>query len=282
MSKPLQNLSLKLKAFKSFLRGGLLKLFGARAAGVFVDAPWGLMLIDPKDGHVSRQFLRNGCYNPQEVKHLSSLLTTTDRLLVVGGHVGGVAIPLSKKVRTVDVIEASPHNHKLLAANALLAGCNNMTIHNWAASDSNGQLEFLMSSENSGGSKRAPAQRNANYLYDKPQSIQVPAHRLDDVFNEKFDAVLMDIEGSEYFAIRGAKRLLSECRVFIFEFIPDHLENVAGIGFDDFFAVLPVDQFSSAIFPRQGKKVAVSNLRQELLNLYESGDYEDGVVLIAD
>jgi FkbM family methyltransferase len=195
---------------------------------------------------------------------------------------GGVAIPLSKKVGTVDVIEASPNNHKLLTANLLLAGCNNVSIHHWAASDSNGQLEFLMSSESSGGSKRAPAQRNVNYLYDKPQSIQVPAHRLDDMFNEKFDAVLMDIEGSEYFAIQGAKRLLSECRIFIFEFIPDHLQNVAGIGFDDFFAALPVDQFSSAIFPRQGRKVAISNLGQELLNLYESGDYEDGVTLITD
>jgi FkbM family methyltransferase len=280
MSKPLQNLSLKLKAFKSFLRGQLLKLFGVRAAGVFVDAPWGLMLIDPKDGHVSRQFLRNGCYNPQEVEHLSSLLKTTDRLLIVGGHVGGVAIPLSKKVRTVDVIEASPHNHRLLAANALLAGCNNVTIHNWAASDSDGLLEFLMSSENSGGSKRAPAKRNANYLYDKPQSIQVPAHRLDDVFNEKFDAVLMDIEGSEYFAIRGGKRLLSECRVFIFEFIPDHLENVAGVNLDDFLAALPTDNFSDAKLPRCGKSFPVSELRRELQRICEKNDYEDGVVLI--
>jgi FkbM family methyltransferase len=279
MSKPLQNLSLKLKAFKSFLRGRLLKLFGVRAAGVFVDAPWGFMLIDPRDGHVSRQFLRNGCYNPQEVEHLTSLLKPTDRLLIVGGHIGGVAIPLSKKVRTVDVIEASPNNHKLLTANLLLAGCNNVSIHHWAASDSNGQLEFLMSSENSGGSKRAPAQRNANYLYDKPQSIQVPAHRLDDVFNEKFDAVLMDIEGSEYFAIRGGKRLLSECRVFIFEFIPDHLENVAGVNLDDFLAALPTDNFSDAKLPRCGKSFPVSELRRELQRICEKNDYEDGVVL---
>jgi hypothetical protein len=56
MSKPLQNLSLKLKAFKSFLRGRLLRLFGARAAGVFVDAPWGLMLIDPKGGQFHGNF----------------------------------------------------------------------------------------------------------------------------------------------------------------------------------------------------------------------------------
>ncbi len=213
---------------------------------------------------------------------MSSLLKKTDRLLIVGGHVGGVAIPLSREVKRADVIEANPHNHRLLTANALLAGCNNITIHHWAASDSDGQLEFLMSSENSGGSKRVPAKRNPNYLYDNPQLVQIPAHRLDDVFNEKFDAVLMDIEGSEYFVIRGGKRLLSECRVFIFEFIPDHLENVAGIAFDDFFAVLPLAQFSSAILPRQGKKVAISNLRQELLTLYETGDYEDGVALVTD
>ncbi len=275
-------ISLKLKALKSLVRGQILKLLGQEAAGVFVKSPWGLMLVDPRDGHVSRQFLRTGRYNPEEVEHLCSILRPSDRLLIVGGHIGGIALPLSKHVQSVDVIEASPHNFQLLSANVCLSSCSNVTIHNWAASDKDGEIEFLMSSENSGGSKRTPAVQAANYIYDGPKTVKVLAHRLDDVFTGKFDAVLMDVEGSEYFAIQGAHRLLSTSRTFIFEFIPDHLRNVAGVGFREFFSILPLQHFSRAVLPRHNREVLITELEQELLALYNSSDYEDGVVLIAD
>jgi FkbM family methyltransferase len=274
-----RSLSLRIKSLKSLARGLLLRAFGPRALGIFVETPWGLMLVDPRDGHVSRQFLRSGCYNHEEVSFIKTLLGPSDRVLIVGGHIGGVAIPLSKFVRSIDVVEASPKNYQLLAANTVLSEATNLTCHHWAASEKNGQIQFLMSSENSGGSKRLPATPKLNYNYDKPTLVTVPAHRLDDKFLDPFDIILMDIEGSEFFALRGGVALVSKCRVFIFEFIPDHIRNVAGISLEDFLNELPLLCFTVATLPRKKKRVRITELRHELRKLFESNDYEDGVVL---
>lgn len=275
-------LSFKVKHWKSCFRGRVLALFGRHAAGIFVEAPWGLMLVDPRDGHVSRQFLRAGQYNQEEVRSLLRLLNPTDRMLIVGGHIGGVAIPLSKHVQSLDVVEASPAHHRLLLANVALAGVRNVTVHHWAASDDKGDLEFLISSENSGGSKRRPTLLRSNYDYDNPVVVKVPAYRLDEKLESDFDVILLDIEGSEYSAIKGARRLITQSRIFVFEFIPDHLTNVAGIALSEFLQALPLGNFSRAILPRHGKDLPVSELPNELGKLFDANDYEDGVVLLKE
>ncbi len=277
-----QVLSFRIKDLKSRARGFCLKAFGSKARGVSVETPWGLMLVDPRDGHVSRQLLRSGVYNPEEVDFLRSLLRPNDRMLIVGGHIGGLAIPLSKSVASVDVVEASPSNFRLLKANVALAGAQNMTCHHWAASETSGELKFLMSPENSGGSKRSPAHLKQQYQYDKPALVTVPAYPLDQKLSDSFDVIVMDIEGSEFFAIQGGKALISSCRVFVFEFIPDHIQNVAGVTLAEFLEVLPVAGFSKVIFPRQQREVDISELHRELERIFQANDYEDGVVLIRD
>lgn len=273
-------LSFKVKHWKSCFRGRMLTLFGRHAAGIFVEAPWGLMLVDPRDGHVSRQFLRAGQYNQEEVRSLLRLLNPTDRMLIVGGHIGGVAIPLSKHVQSLDVVEASPANHRLLLANVALAGARNVTVHHWAASNDEGDLEFLMSSENSGGSKRRPTLRRSNYDHDNPVVVRVPAYRLDEKFESDFDVILMDIEGSEYFAMNGAKRLIKNSRVLVFEFIPDHLRNVAGVDLSSFLENIPLHQFTRAILPRRNLELLPTKLPAELAKIFAENEYEDGIVLI--
>jgi FkbM family methyltransferase len=275
-----QRVSFRLKAFKSRARGLLLKTLGAKAMGVFVQAPWGLMLVDPRDGHISRQFLRHGIYNPEEIALLESLTKPSDRVLLVGGHIGGLAIPLSKSVRSIDVVEASPVNYQLLVANVALAGTLNIACHHWAASEGEGQLKFLVSSENSGGSKRSPAYLKEQYQYDKPECITVPSYALDNKFLNQFEIILMDIEGSEFSAMKGGENLISNCRMFIFEFIPDHIRNVAGITLTEFLDIIPIESFTKFILPRQGGEFPISELRGELSKIFRIDDYEDGVILL--
>jgi hypothetical protein len=90
----------------------------------------------------------------------------------------------------------------------------------------------------------------------------------------------MDIEGSEFFAIQGGKYLISNCRVFIFEFIPDHIRNVAGINLSKFLETLPLEHFQRAILPRNAKNIPIIELRAELERLYRDDGYEDGVILV--
>ena len=54
--------------------------------------------------------------------------------------------------------------------------------------------------------------RDYAYFYDSPEIIKVPAGPLDDVLaGQTFDVILMDVDGSEYFALRGMQTLLAFC-----------------------------------------------------------------------
>ena len=78
------------------------------------------------------------------------------------------------------------------------------------------------------------------YEYDNPKSIQLDSVVLDEYLEDnKFDLVLIDIEGSEYFAMKGMQKILSGCNTLVVEFLPHHLENVAGVSVEQFFSVLP-------------------------------------------
>ncbi len=50
----------------------------------------------------------------------------------------------------------------------------------------------------------------------------------------------MDIEGSEYFALKGMQRILSNARAMIIEYLPHHLDNVAGVSDKEFLSVFSI------------------------------------------
>jgi FkbM family methyltransferase len=239
----------------------------------------GFMAVDPVDAHVSRQLLRTGQYNPSEVNDLKSLIRPSDRVLIVGGHIGAITVPLARACNSVDVIEANPKNAALLNLNLKLNSIQNVKVHEWAACEKAGQIQFLTNTENSGGSKRHPIQRLSTYLFDKPEIILVKTNSIDKIFRYNFDVILMDIEGSEYFAIKGAINQISEARVFIFEFRPHHLRDIAGVSLDDFMNVIPLSSFNRAILPRQNLDVDISVLKSTLDVIIQKNEYEDGVIL---
>ena len=147
------------------------------------------------------------------------------RVLVVGTHMGSLAIAASKHCSQLTAIEANPKTFRLLELNLLINGCNNVHAINIAASDKFEHVEFVMSRANSGGSKRVPLLRDYAYFYDSPEIIKVPAGPLDDVLaGQTFDVILMDVEGSEYFALRGMQTLLASAQVLFVEFVPIILE----------------------------------------------------------
>lgn len=48
------------------------------------------------------------------------------------------------------------------------------------------------------------------YFYDSPKTVLVPAYALDEhLHGQNFSFVLMDIEGSEYFALKGMHTIVS-------------------------------------------------------------------------
>jgi FkbM family methyltransferase len=157
----------------------------------------------------------------------------------VGAHVGAVAVSMAKQIASVTAFEANPDTFKLLSCNKILNGLDNLEIHNLAASDKTERLRFVLNRHNSGGSKRYPIQPHPAYFHDNPKVVEVDAVALDQFLpNKTYSLVFMDIEGSEYFALKGMSTLLSRTKTLFVEFIPHHLQNVAAISPEEFGATL--------------------------------------------
>jgi FkbM family methyltransferase len=245
--------------------------------GVLVKTDQGYFCVDPADQFVSKSLLECGAYGADEIALAASLMDRSSRVLVVGGHIGAIAIPLSTMCRELVAVEANPATYELLRLNVLLNERGNIRIIQAAANDVNGTIDFVMNTHNSGGSKRMPKFRDEPYFYDHPTIATVPAKRLDDILDQAFDLVFMDIEGSEYFAFVGMQRLLAHARTLIVEFLPHHLSRVAGITVDDFLAPL-TPCFDQLTIPTTHRVVDRSEFKSVLQDMYERDQGDPAIV----
>ena len=251
---------------------------GQDLLAVITETEHGLFAVDPEDRVVGRQLVKEGSYGAEELARLKALVSSQSNVLVVGAHIGALVIPLCKSCRAVVAFEANPATYRLLKINLLLNEVTNCRTFNLAASNENGSLDFLLSRANSGGSKRVPLIHEFKYYYDKPKTVAVDARRLDDCLEgERFDLIVMDIEGSEYFALQGMQKTLGLSKTLAVEFLPHHLKNVAGVGVSDFIALIE-PHFSRLTIPSKKLSVARQDFRRTLQAMYDRNEGDDGIV----
>ena len=131
---------------------------------------------------------------------------------------------------------------------------------------------------NSGGSKRLPKNNEYMYRYDNPEVIEVQAYSLDDYLDENnLDLVLIDVEGSEYFAMQGMEKILSNCNTLIVEFLPHHLKNVADVTVEQFLSLIP-KQFSKLTIPSKKETHPVDIGGVVLQQMYNNKEGDDGLI----
>jgi FkbM family methyltransferase len=230
---------LLLSAFRSRIRD---RLLGPKAVGVLYDTRNGLIICPPYDDafsqHLSSRRGDHG-YDSAGIEALLQLIDEDSRVLVVGAHLGLLAIPLAKKAAACVAIEANPETFRLLELNRALNGLSNVQTFNVAAGERAGDVDFVMSRANSGGAKRAPKHKDWIYYSDAPTTTSVKMVALDALLpDEVFELIVMDIEGSEYFALQGMQRLLASCKHLQIEYLPHHIDRVAGVTDSDLLAVL--------------------------------------------
>ena len=276
------NLSDMLPRLKLFALGEASKLrrkvVRANTEPTLIESQNGRFLVDAEDQYVGRRLLREGEYGLSEIERLKQHIDRDSNVLVLGAHVGTVAIPISHCCRSVCAVEANPRTFRLLQLNVLANGCSNVRVVNIAASDRKENLEFVLSRVNSGGSKRMPQTRDYMYFYDSPEVVTIAADRLDDVLSgERFDAVFMDIEGSEFFALKGMPRILSEARVLFMEFVPHHLRNVSGVTVGQLLELI-TPQFSRLFVPTKDLSVSTDGFSAVLEDMFNRDQSDDGIV----
>ena len=258
------------------------KKLGKNVKYVIAHSENGIMATDPEDLEVGHQLRANGSFGMNEVERINQFVDKNSSVLIVGGHIGSLAIPISKSVDNCTVIEASPKNYELLSMNILLNNCENISVYNLAASESKGKIQFQMNSVNSGGSKRLPINNKFMYRYDDPEVIEVESETLDTLLEgKKFDLILLDIEGSEYFAMKGMPTLLANCRTLIVEFLPHHLTNVAGVTVEQFLENIPT-QMKQLTIPSRNQTVSVEQAGPILQDMFDKNQGDDGLIFFAE
>ena len=251
---------------------------GDGVKSVIVDSKNGILAVDPRDLEVGYKLRNYGSYGLDEITRINQLITTKSNVLIVGAHIGSLLIPIAKNCNKVVGIEANPNNFNLLKTNVHLNKAENVSIHNIAASSKQETIKFQMNVVNSGGSKRLPKNNEYMYRYDNPEVIEVQAHSLDEYLNEhKFDLVLIDIEGSEYFAMQGMTEILANCNTLIVEFLPHHLKNVADVTVEQFLSLIP-KQFTKLTIPSKNETHPIDIGGVVLQQMYNNKEGDDGLI----
>ena len=251
---------------------------GHDVTGLIVDAKNGRFAVDPADLEVGAKLRLHGAYGMDEVERIAGLIDETSSVLVVGSHIGSLVIPIAKMCSKVVAVEANPRNYRLLETNIKLNDATNVEPHHVAASSKEEMIRFQMNTVNSGGSKRVPVHNRYIYTYDNPEVIEVQAYALDAYLDDHaFDLVLIDIEGSEYFAMQGMTSILGQTKTLIVEFLPHHITNVAGVALDDFLAQVP-EHFTKLTVPTKNATYDRGEGMDVLRRMFDAGEGDDGVI----
>ena len=253
------------------------KSLGTNIRAIITQSSNGLFAVDPEDLEVGEK-LRKGGFGLDEIERIKYLISDDSRVLIVGSHIGSLVIPISRHCKEVVAIEANPKTYELLSLNLRLNDIENVVSHNIAASEKTEIITFFLNTVNSGGSKRAPKQSHFMYEYDSPERVEIQAHALDThLSNHAFDLVLMDIEGSEFFALKGMPKILQECKSLIVEFLPHHLRNVAGVDAQTFLKQIP-ERFTKVTIPSQNVTLSLEEAQAFLLKMFRDEKGDDGLI----
>lgn len=173
----------------------------------------------------------NGIYEESTFRFLKTVVPRNALFLDLGANIGSISIPLCKSRPDIKVfgVEASPWVMKYLITNIRDNGLEDViSTHNYALFDKdNVTLPFHSPKAFFGQGSLSVASRTED-------CIEVEGVTLDTLLQrnnvQKVDFLKIDIEGFEYFAFKGAEKLLSppEAPDILFEFA-DWCEKRAGI-----------------------------------------------------
>jgi FkbM family methyltransferase len=130
-------------------------------------------------------------------------LTADDILFDIGACVGVVALHAALRCHHVFAFEPDPGFQRHLQRNCELNGIRNVTIVPWAVADVTGSA--LLHTDGVGG--RSPSL----FEHGQRDAVTVDTRALDDALRGELPiptVIKMDIEGAEYLALKGMRRLL--------------------------------------------------------------------------
>ena len=99
--------------FKKVKSKRLRKKLGKNIKAIITTSQNGIFAVDPEDLEVGQK-LRAGGFGLEEIARLKKYIDHDSNVLIVGTHIGSLAIPLSKHCKEITAIEANPKTYELL------------------------------------------------------------------------------------------------------------------------------------------------------------------------
>lgn len=166
---------------------------------------------------VGRDLFFDGIYEPRTISKIESLLQAGDIMIDAGANIGAITLPVAKdrKIK-VYAFEPAKHIHEILQQNIQINTIKNIEAFAVGLSDRQCSADFYESDRVHGWSGMVKIDSFRHY--------QVPVISLDQFAAERDISIIkvlkMDVQGWEYFVLKGAEKLITEKRIahIIFEF----------------------------------------------------------------
>jgi len=210
-------------------------------------------------------YFKNMGFEEKYTETLTNLITRQDVVLDCGGYVGFHTTCFASTGAKVYVAEPDPFFAKQIQSNTQLNHLDNITIIQEAVLDTKGQVKFQVK-ERHGWSSRIKGMVGKNDTKrDYHNEINVSTTSLDLLIGDnKIEiptVIKMDVEGAEFYALSGAKDLLSsdhKPRVIAIEIHPTMLDSI-GHSQQDVERVIEDAGYT---------RVFCEDRRDEVLNIY--------------
>ena len=257
-------------------------VLGPHVVGIQYKTDNGLILAPIDDVAIGKHLGFNGGWNVEEVNKLSALISSEDVVYFLGAHIGTLVVPIARKCQQVIAYEANPDNFTFLNRNILINQLKSVRTFNLAVGDCKRDVSFYKNKINSGGSKIKPIKDNFIYNYDNPENIAVPMIDLDShILSENMpypDCIIMDIEGAEFYALKGMQVSIQHCKMLYMEYVPHHLSHVSSTSNKELMDLI-IRNFTIVQFNTLKREINISTSTHELMDLlddlYNTGKSDD-------
>jgi len=162
------------------------------------------------NSHVVRALLANRVWEKKIDSLMRELIQPDWVCLDCGAYIGSHALTMAELGKDVHLFEPQPLIYSCLLKTKKMKNIKNWYINNFALSDRDlGAVGFSSNNDGDARLTRSSAKRNWKY------SFNVKTMKLDSLNLDKVNFMKIDVEGSEFELLKGAKGIISKCHPVI-------------------------------------------------------------------
>jgi len=204
----------------------------------------------------------NQVWEPIETDLVKKEVKKGYTVIDIGANIGYYTLLFAKlvgKEGKVYAFEPEPNNLHLLKKNIEINNYHNVIIEQKAVSDTTKNVNLFTA-------KQGIGEHRINFSWFGNNGIEVKAIKLDNYIKEKIDFIKIDIEGAEYNALLGMKKILESNKdiKILVEYGKSQL-NEFGVNEDDFFNFLELQKFKIYFIDKKTNSFTLLTKKEEII-----------------